>query len=121
MIGSKGYQKRVREELEVAPLVFGDFQMNEKEYDIYLGDVIHSGGLAASVEATINFRIAKVKGQCYEAAAILADYRMQAIAGMAGAWDIWEKMLVPKLLANCDSWVGSLQKHYNSLDSLQNT
>ena len=58
MIGSKGYQKRVREELEVAPLVFGDFQMNEKEYDIYLGDVIHSGGLAASVEATINFRIA---------------------------------------------------------------
>ena len=55
------------------------------------------------------------------AAAILADYRMQTIAGMAGAWDIWEKMLVPKHLDNCGSWVGSLQNHYDSLDSLQNT
>ena len=33
---------------------------------------------------------------------------------------MWEIMLIPKLLANCGSWVGSLQKHYNTLDDLQN-
>ena len=56
----------------------------------------------------------------YEAASILADYRMQAIGGMAGAWDMWNLQMVPKLLANCGSWVGSLQRHYNALDYLQN-
>ena len=33
---------------------------------------------------------------------------------------MWKMMLIPKLLANCGSWVGSLQKHYNTLDDLQN-
>ena len=75
------------EELEIASLKFGDFMMLEKESDVYLGDVLHSGGLSASVEATISRRISKVKGQMYEAASILADYRMQAVGGMAGAWE----------------------------------
>jgi hypothetical protein len=117
--GSKSYKKRVREELEIAPLKFGDFKMLEKESDIYLGDVLHSGGLAASVEATISRRVSRVKGQMYEAASILADYRMQAVGGMAGAWDMWNLQMVPKLLANCGSWVGSRQSHYNTLDDLQ--
>ena len=120
VFGSKSYKKKVREELQVCPLMFGDFVMEEKESDVYLGDVLHSGGLAASVEATISRRISKVKGEMYEVAAILADYRMQAIGGMAGAWDMWEMMIVPKLLSNCGSWVGSLQRHYNTLDDLQN-
>ena len=64
--------------------------MKEKDSDVYLGDVIHSGGLAASVEATISRRIAQVKGMMYEAAAILTDFRMQAVGSMAGAWDMWE-------------------------------
>ena len=93
--GSKSYKKRVREELEIAPLKFGDFKMLEKESDIYLGDVLHSGGLSASVEATISRRISRVKGQVYEAASILADYRMQAVGGMAGAWDMWNVQMVP--------------------------
>ena len=118
--GSKSYKRKVREELEICPLMFGDFEMKEQESDVYLGDVLHSGGLAASVEATIKLRISKVKGQMYEVAAILADYRIQAMGGMAGAWDMWERMLVPKLLANCGSWVGSLQKHYDTLNDLQN-
>ena len=119
VFGSKSYKKEVKEELEDSPLMFGDFIMKEKESDVYLGDVIHSGGLAASVEATISRRVAKVKGMVYEAAAILTDFRMQAVGGMAGAWDMWEMQMIPKLLANCGSWVGSQEQHYNTLDALQ--
>ena len=49
----------MREELEMAPLKFGDF--DEKAEDVYLGEEI-SGGLAASVEATIARRVGKAKG-----------------------------------------------------------
>ena len=56
----------------------------------------------------------------YEAAAILKDYRMQAIGGMMGAWDIWEKSIVPKLLANCGSWVGISNSTIKVLEETQN-
>ena len=72
------------------------------------------------MEATISKRISKVKGQMYEVAWILADYMMQAVGGMAGAWDMWKLQMVSKLLANCGSWVGTLERHYNTLDALQN-
>ena len=48
MFGSKSYKKEVKEELEDSPLMFDDFAMKEKESYVYLGDVIHSGGMAAS-------------------------------------------------------------------------
>ena len=119
VFGNKDYKRKVKEELDNFPLMFGDFEMKEKQSDIYFGDVIHAGGLAASVEATINRRIPVIKGMMYEAAAILTDFRMQAVGGMAGAWDMWERQLIPKLLTNCGSWVGSQDKHYDTLDSLQ--
>ena len=107
MWGSKSYKSKVKEELADFPLRFGEFVMKEKESDVYLEDVIHSGGLAACIEATISRRIPVVKAMMFEAAAILTDFLMQAVAGMAGAWDMWERQMVPKLLANCGSWVGS--------------
>ena len=84
--GSKAYKRQVMEELEIASLKFGDFMMLEKESDVYLGGVLHSGGLSASVEATISRRISKVKGQMYEAASILADYRIAAVGVGTFRW-----------------------------------
>ena len=104
----------------MAPLRFGDFEMLEKgEYE-YLGDVISSGGLAASVEATIARRLTKTKGSIYETAPILKDLRMQVVGGMVGAFDIWERAIIPSLLANCGSWVGISQKAVKTLTELQN-
>ena len=57
MQGNLQYKKQVRKELEISPLKFGDFDMKEKDQDVYLGDVISSRGLAASVEATIAHRM----------------------------------------------------------------
>jgi exonuclease III len=117
--GTEKYKRKVREELERSPLKFGDFTMNEKEQDIYLGDVLSGKGLAASVEATIAHRMGKVKGVMFEVAAIMADHRMQAMGGMQVAWDIWERSIVPSLLANCGSWVAISKSSLKTLNKLQ--
>ena len=62
----------------------------------------------------------KVKGSMYETKAIMEDYQMQAMGGMAGALDIWECAILPSLLANCGSWVGMTKKVSNILDDTQN-
>ena len=119
LCGSEKWKKSVREELEQSPLKFGDFMMKEKEQDIYLGDVLSSNGLEASVDATVRYRTGKVKGIMYEVAAIMADMRMQAMGGMEVAWQIWERSIVPALLANCGSWVGIKKTTLKTLNDLQ--
>ena len=55
----------------------------------------------------------------YEAKAIIEDFRMQAVGGMAGAWDIWQTAIIPSLLANCGNWVEIGKQTFNSLNELQ--
>ena len=88
VIGSRGYKQRVRAEFEQCPLKFGDFDMTEKTEGAYLGNMISSDGLAASVEATIASRLAKTKGAIFETASIMKDFRMQVVGGIQGAFDI---------------------------------
>ena len=117
LFGKEKWKQDVREELKRSPLMFGDFEMKEKQQDIYLGDALSGKGLAASVEETINQRLGRVKGLIYEVAAIMKDYRMQAMGGMQVAWEIWERSLVPALLANCGSWVGINKTALKALNS----
>ena len=119
IVGLKKWKKKVKEELEARPLMFGSFPMKEKDQDVYLGDILSSEGLGASVEATVRHRMAKVKGAMYEVAAIMADHHMQAMGGMEVAWQIWEKSFIPSLLANCGSWVGVTKTALKTLNSLQ--
>ena len=118
-LGIECWKKKVREEFSRSPLMFGDFQMSEKEQDIYSGDTISSKGLSASVEATITKRIGKIKGTMYEVASIMSDYRMQAMGIMQVAWKIWERSLIPSLLANCGSWVKISKASLKTLNNLQ--
>ena len=48
----------------------------------------------------------KVNGAMYEAKANLDCFIMQAMGGMAGAWDPWKRATITSLLANSGSWVG---------------
>ena len=79
MIGTEKYKKDVREELMRSPLMFGDFEMKEKLQDVYLGDVLSSGGLADSVSATVSLRAGRLKGLISEVAALM-------IVGKAIQW-----------------------------------
>ena len=119
LFGTEKWKSKVREEFKESPLMFGSFEMKEKEQDIYLGDALNGKGLAASVEDTINRRIGKVKGLIYEVAAIMKDHRMQAMGGMQVAWEIWERSLVPALLANCGSWARITKTALKTLNDTQ--
>ena len=87
-IGTAKYRKDIEEKLKTNPIIFGSFQCQPKSEDMYLGDKISSQGLEASVMATIAHRQGKIKAEMYEMKAIMEDFRLQAIGGMAGAIDV---------------------------------
>ena len=63
----------------------------------------HQDGLAACVLATIKDREPKVKAACYEAAAIVEDWRSQCVGGFRSAIDLFELAILPSLLYNSDA------------------
>ena len=62
----------------------------------------------------------KVKGAMNESKDIMEDFQMQAMGGMAGAWDLWERAILPSLLANCGIWFGIGAKTYKNVNETQN-
>ena len=89
------YKAEVQNQVKLDPIKFGSFTVLFKESEVYLGDVIAAQGLEGSVQLTIERRRAKVKRAMYETKSIIEDFQMQAIGGMAGAWDIWERAILP--------------------------
>ena len=119
VFGGQKYKKEVDEQLESNPLYLGEFPVRRKQYDKYLGQILHTDGVRASVEATIKDREGKVKGAMFEVKSIVEDFRMLAIGGMMAAWELWEKAMVPSLLAGARTWVGATEKEYDKCDKLQ--
>ena len=97
----------------------GNFVTKEKVADKWLGNLFHQNGLAASVMATIMERQPKVKAACYEAAAIIDDWRMQCIGGFLCAIDIFELAILPTLLYNADTWVVISKEALEKLEDIQ--
>ena len=121
VFGSDKYKEQVKKELEQEPLTFGDFQVRQKESDVYLGDELTAArGLEASTEATVAKRVARAQGAMFEAKSLIQDFRMQAIGGMEGAWDLWNHGICPSILANCGSWVKLSKKALGLLEECQN-
>ena len=86
---------RTLKKLKSDPVTFGDFTVEFRDSEDYLGDVIASQGLEKSMELTISKRLGKVKGAMNKSKTIMEDFQMQAICGMAGAWDLWEPAILP--------------------------
>ena len=83
--------------------------------------MISSNGLEASVEVTIAYRQGKMIGKMFEMKAIMEDFRLQVVGGMAGAIDVWEMGICAKLLASCGSWVGCGKPASRQLNQLQDS
>ena len=56
----------------------------------------------------------------YKSKALIEDFKLQAIAGMEGAWILWERAIIPTLLAGCGAWIGIGKKIYLKVDKIQN-
>ena len=118
--GSSKFKQQIEQKMRDDPIMFCDIQLQRKTVVNYLGDELSEGGLAASVEATIRAREAKVIGAIYELKALCEDYRMQVVGGVLGAIDIYNTCIVPSLLNNCSVWVDIKEKEVKKLDSIQN-
>ena len=118
--GSDSYKEQVEQETKDDPIMLGSMVLKKKSVVTYLGDELSAGGLAASVEATIQTREAKVKGAIYELKALCEDYRMQVVGGMMGALDIYNTCIVSSLLNNSSVWINIHENSIKRLDALQN-
>ena len=119
MFGRKEDVARARKEVERSPIMCGSFVTKDNIMDKWLGDMFHQDGLAASVKATVEDRAAKVKGACYEALAIVEDWRSQMVGGFRSAMDLFELAILPTLLYNAENWVGIDKKTEEKLENLQ--
>ena len=52
-------------------LMFGKFAVKQREYDRYLGQVLHGGGLDESAVATVKERTGRIKGAALEIKSII--------------------------------------------------
>ena len=69
--------------------------------------------------ATIKEREPKVKAACYEAAAIIEDWRAQCIGGFRSALDLFELAILPTLLYNAETWVEISREAEERLENIQ--
>jgi hypothetical protein len=119
VFGGEEYNRDVDKQLALNPLNLGDVPVKKKESDRYLGQVLHTGGLRASVEATIRDRQGKLKGAIFEVKSIVDDFRMQAISGMMAARELWERAMVPSLLSGAGTWVGASTTEIEMCNKIQ--
>ena len=75
----KKQKEGAMKEIDVCSIYCGDFITKEKVTEKWLGDIFHQAGLEECVMATIKEREPKVKAACYEAAAIIEDWRAQCM------------------------------------------
>ena len=119
MMGKEVQKNRDRLLIKRSPIECGKFLVKEKISDKYLGDILHQGGLAESVLATVKDREGKVKAAMLESAAIVDDFRSQCIGGFMAALDIWEMAIVPTLLNNAGTWTEIDEDTEKRLEDLQ--
>ena len=118
--GTKRFKEKSQKELEVNPLKFGTFLAKQKVSDKYLGQVLHSGGVEASAEATVLERSGRIKGATLEIKSIVEEYEMQTMGGLMAARELWERALIPSLLSGAGTWLGECKAAIALCDQLQN-
>ena len=79
--------------------MFGTFPLKRRECHRYLGQMLHSGGLDRSAEATVQERSGRIKGATMDIKTINEEFKMKTMGGMMAAWELWERAMVPSLLS----------------------
>ena len=118
VLGSLSFQNKIKKELQEEPIHFGQFPLKIKTEDRYLGHIIKSN-LASSALATVKERSGNIKGAALEIKQIVEDFEMQALGGLAAAWDLWERALIPSLLAGAGTWLGDITQAVDLCNKIQ--
>ena len=117
--GTTKQKNSIKKELKKDPLKCEEVEMTMTDCDKWLGDYLHTDGLAASALETIIQREGKVKGAALEIATIVDDWRSHLVGGFVSGLLLWESCCVYSLLHNSGSWVDLSGQAEKRLESLQ--
>ena len=120
VLGKGDSYLKMENEIAVQPITCGEFEPKRKMQEKWLGDIFSSQGLDASVQATIEDRIPRVKAAMFEIKGIIEDFRSQCLGGVEGALDLWEFCVIPMALNSAGTWTDTSEKSINILENLQN-
>ena len=98
-----------------------DIKVKVKSEDKYLGDYLHSAGLAKSVEVTVAKRYGACLHRILELKSVIEDFRMHSLGGIKVGLEIFNLAILPTLLYNADTWLEIDDKTVGRLESLQKT
>jgi hypothetical protein len=119
IMGAKKYQQKVQSEVEKTKIRLNGFVLKTKISDKYLGQIF-SSDISSSALATVRYREGRLKGAAIEVRSIIEDYQMQAMGGLVAAWELWERALIPSLLAGAGTWLGDISETVKLCNSIQN-
>ena len=105
----------IKDDLLKNPLMYDGVALKEKICEKYLGDMIHGGGLSASVESTISERHGRIYTAILEVKTILEDYRASSAGGVKAGIMLWEMAIIPSLLNNSETWTFISEESFKNL------
>jgi hypothetical protein len=120
IICSKKDSQKATSELANNPLMCGEFETKMKSEYKWLGQILSSNGLAASVSSTVLSREGKIRGACLEIAVVVNDWRCNTVGGMETALMLWETCCISSLLHGAGTWTEidkQTEKHMNQLQN----
>ena len=91
----------------------------QSKFEKYLGDIIHEDGCKQSIAETIKERTRKLWSKTEEIIQIAENPWMCGLGGSQIGLKLFESMIIPALLHNCESWIGLTDKHVKDLQQFQ--
>ena len=119
VVGKGKFLNQVKNDLQMSPLTLYGKPMKQKIKEKYLGDFLHSDGLAASVKATVEARAAALTSGAVEVRAVIEDCRSKCLGGLELGLEIYELAYIPALLNNAQSWIDIDKTTMDKLEDLQ--
>ena len=119
IFGSKNQRKNMLNKLKDDPIKMGDSELPNTTADTYLGDVIHEEGCEMSITETINARIKKQRNKVEEIIQLAESPVMSITGNSVPAFKLYESIIIPSLLHNCESWIGLTDQHISTLQKFQ--
>ena len=93
--------------------------LNAKVQTEFLGDRIHEEGVSKSAEATVKRRYGRIVNTMIEISEFIKDFRLNSIGGLKSGLMLYEMVIVPSLLYNCDTWFFMNSHTIKTLENLQ--
>ena len=112
LIGSKKFRKKIKQELDINPVMFCGGIMKLSESDKYLGDYLGCS-ISESVFTTVQKRKGLTLRLISEIKITIEDIRSNQLGGLVTGINIWNLAVIPFLFNNSECWLVIPRKTLN--------